>query len=66
MSYNTLVKSLRKKHNMTQYEAATAIGISASAWKKYEAGKRTPRDDIKIKIAELLDSTVQNIFFADV
>ena len=51
---------------MTQYEAATAIGISASAWKKYEAGKRTPRDDIKIKIAELLDSTVQNIFFADV
>lgn len=65
MSYSTCIKNLRQKQNMTQNEAANAIGVSSSAWKKYETGKRTPRDDIKIKIAALLDSSVQTIFFAD-
>ncbi|MBU8728351.1 MULTISPECIES: helix-turn-helix transcriptional regulator [Bacillus] len=42
---------------------ATAIGISESALAMYESGNRTPRDEIKIKIAAFYNKTVQEIFF---
>ena len=47
----------------TQDEVAEAIGITKSSWAMYERGERTPRDEIKAKIANYFHTTVQEIFF---
>jgi DNA-binding XRE family transcriptional regulator len=42
---------------------ARALGISVSAVTMYERGERVPRDDVKIKIADYYNKSVQEIFF---
>ena len=42
-----------------------AVGISESALRMYEAGKRRPRDEIKARLARYYRTTVQALFFAD-
>ena len=44
-------------------EVAKNLGISVSALQMSENGQRMPKDEIKIKIAEIYCSSVQNIFF---
>jgi len=51
--------------NRTMDEVANAIGITRQAVSHYEAGRRTPKDEIKIAIAKYYGKTVQDIFFAD-
>lgn len=63
MAYGNKIKVLRRKKFITQKEAAEKIGVTLSAWTKYETEKRIPRDDIKVKIAILLDASVQTIFY---
>lgn len=41
-----------------------ACGISVSALTMYETGKRIPRDEIKVKLAEFFKTTVEAIFFS--
>lgn len=50
----------------TQEELAEAIGVTKSAWAMYERGERTPRDEIKVKIAEYFGMTVEELFFAGI
>ena len=45
-------------------EVARAVGISASAIANYEAGSRVPRDEIKIRLADYYQVTVQELFYA--
>lgn len=47
----------------SQKEVAESLGISTSAWAMYERNERIPRDDLKVKIARLFKTTVQDIFF---
>lgn len=49
--------------SMTQVELAKALHISCSALIKYERGERTPRDNIKKRIAAYFGKTVQEIFY---
>ena len=42
---------------------AKKLGISVSAISMYENGERIPRDAIKIKYAEICNTSVQEIFF---
>lgn len=44
-------------------ETAQAIGISVSALQMYENAQRVPKDEIKIKIANHFNQSVQEIFF---
>lgn len=44
-------------------DVAAAVGISVSALAMYENGDRTPRDGIKIKLADYYSTTVQDLFF---
>ena len=44
-------------------EVANAVGISRSAIGMYENEERIPRDDIKIRLANYYQTTVQDIFF---
>lgn len=56
------LKELRE--NKTQNEVAEAIGVSFSAYSKYEMGIRVPRDEVKVRIADYYKKTVQSIFYA--
>ena len=49
--------------DMSQNEVAVAWGISKSAWAMYERGERSPRDEIKVRIANFFGKSVQEIFF---
>lgn len=61
---NEKLYTLRKKKGETQAEVAKNLGISKSAYNMYETGKRTPSDNVKRKIAEHFNRTVQFIFFS--
>ena len=54
---------LRTELGKSRKEVAEDIGISVSALQMYENGQRIARDDIKIKLAEYFNTTVQEIFF---
>lgn len=47
----------------SQEVVAKDLNISISALSMYECGERIPRDEIKIKIANYYDTTVNDIFF---
>lgn len=61
MPYNEQLKQLRG--SMSQDEISRKIGITKSSWAMYERGERVPRDEVKIKIANYFNKTVQEIFF---
>ena len=46
-------------------EVARDNNISYSTLQMYENGKRTPRDEIKIRLAKYYHTTVYEIFFAE-
>ena len=48
----------------TQSVVAKALGISVSALSMYERGERTPRDEVKQRMAQYYHQTVEQIFFA--
>lgn len=54
---------LAMRGKKTRKEVAEAIGISRSALSMYENGKRIPRDNIKIAIAQYYKKNVESIFF---
>lgn len=45
-------------------EVAKALQISVSAVTMYELGERIPRDEVKIRIANYYETTVESIFYA--
>lgn len=44
---------------------ADALGISISALFMYERGERIPRDQIKKRISQYFDKSVEEIFFSE-
>ena len=57
------IKSLRESSNLTPEKVDFDVEISISSYKKYEAGVRVPRDEIKEKIANYFNRSVGFIFF---
>lgn len=49
----------------TQEDVAKELEISLIALAKYERDERTPRDEIKVKIARYYQTSVQDIFYHD-
>lgn len=49
---------------LSRETVAVACGISKSALTMYELGARTPRDEIKVRLAGYYNKTVGEIFFA--
>ena len=62
MTAGEKLKDLRGCRTVTG--VAKELGISRSALAKYESNERTPRDEVKKRIAEYYGKTVQFIFFA--
>lgn len=50
----------------SQKALANSLKISKSALAMYERGKRIPRDEIKIRIAQHFGVSLESIFFAPV
>lgn len=47
----------------TQKDVSNAIGISESALAMYEAGKRAPRDEIKLRLAQYYHTGLVELFY---
>lgn len=55
---------LKLRGNRSREEVANSIGISVSAISMYENGERIPRDEIKLKLADYYNESVQSLFFS--
>lgn len=60
------IKRLREEKGLTQEALARKVGIRATAINNYESGIRTPKDVIKVRLADVLGDTVESIFFAEI
>lgn len=56
-------KLQQARGDRTQKEVADLLGISISALSMYESGERSPRDDLKVKMARFYNTTVGSLFF---
>lgn len=59
------LKNIRKKYNLKQREIAEAVGITTSYYGMIERGVRNPTLDLAKKIAEFLNTSIEEIFFED-
>lgn len=59
------LRKLRTDRGETLRDVAKQIGISGQALNYYENGQRTPRDSVKIKLAQYYGMTVGELFFAE-
>lgn len=59
--YGSKLKELRGKRS--REEIAEAVNVSVSAIAMYENEERSPRDEIKLRLAEFFGESVQEIFF---
>ena len=51
-TFASRVRELRKARGLTQKQAAALFGMAEIAWRKYEAGERTPTYDGLIALAD--------------
>jgi transcriptional regulator with XRE-family HTH domain len=52
------LKQLREAKNMTQIRLSIELGVSQETISGYENGKATPPADMLVKIADILDTSV--------
>lgn len=55
------LKQLREAKNMTQVRLGIELGVSQETISGYEIGKATPPADMLIKLADILDTSVDYI-----
>ena len=60
--YGSRLRELRGKR--TREDVAMAVNVSVSAIAMYENEERSPRDEIKLRLANFFGKSVQEIFFA--
>lgn len=63
MSVGERLRSLRGEK--TQEEVAKDLGVTKSSYAMYERDERTPRDEVKVKIARYYGLRVGQLFFAE-
>lgn len=56
------LKRRREQLNLTQQKVATLSKIGLRLYQYYESGEREPRVSTAIRIAEVLQSTVEDLF----
>ena len=56
-----IIRKLRG--DRTQEEIAAILGITKSSWAMSDRDERVPRDEVKIRIANLFGKTVQELFY---
>lgn len=59
------ILELRKERLITQQELAKALGVTRQLVCNYETGDCKPGDEVKKKIAEYFNVSIEDLFFAD-
>ena len=59
------LNKLRIEAHETVAEAAEAVGVSIASFSQYEQGAKTPRDEVKLRIASHYSTPVHEIFFVE-
>ena len=59
------IKDIRRAKNITQQELADKIGVNYTVVSKYESGKIKPPSDKLLKIAKVLNVSVDKLFDQD-
>lgn len=57
-----LIKHLRKLHNVTQKELAEKLNIARGTLANYETGKRTPDFSTLVRICDVFNVSICEIF----
>ena len=65
MELKDVIRTLRKKHNMTQFDVSRGIGISQSTVSSIERGARLPSYDMLVRFAEFFRVPVSALTDAD-
>lgn len=60
---NTRLKQARVGRDLTQKEMSTQLGISTRQYQCYESGDSIPNVYMAKKIADLVNQTIEDIFF---
>lgn len=58
MAFAERLKELRKQAHLTQVELAKRLGIGQSSYADWERGKKKPTQENLVKIAQILDVSV--------
>lgn len=61
MSTGNKLRELRGTR--TQNDVAEAVGVTKSSYAMYERDERTPRDEVKIRLAKFFGVSIQDLFF---
>lgn len=59
------LKVARAIHNLTQQELADKIGVSRQTINSIEANRYVPSTELALKLARLLETTVEEIFMLE-
>lgn len=62
MKLNEIIRTKRKEQNLTQEEAAKRLGVSASAFNKWEKGNACPDIAVLPALARLLKTDLNTLF----
>lgn len=57
------LKKLRKERNLKQIDLAKEVGVTRQSMSYYELGMTRPSLDKAKKIADVLNCTIEDIFF---
>lgn len=56
------IKEFRKKRNLSQSDISKMLGIKQNTFSQWETGERKPNVIQGIKLAEILGTTVENLY----
>ena len=62
MSMGETMRALRG--SKSQEEVAREVGITKSSYAMYERDERTPRDEVKVRLAKYFGVSAQDLFFS--
>lgn len=65
MRIKTKIKELRARHNLTQDELAEKVGVTRQTMLYLEKGKYNPSLVLAHKVAEVLNSTIEEVFIIE-
>lgn len=63
MTIGEKLKCLREEKGISVEEMAKELDLTRQAVYNYESNSRIPRDEIKVKIAQYFEKSVEEIFF---
>ena len=64
ISIGEKIRMRREEKGLSREIFCKNVGITPSALSMYETNQRIPRDEIKLKIARQLDTSIEYLFFA--